>query len=116
MHKLERETLQGACVCCIICFVHKDRGFSRKWYVLFLGVWVCGCVVGWVAFSVGVVNVPVLLLVNGSLDVVFVHELVELIKLDNTVLVFVYLLEESSDFMLLEAHIEVAWEVSLEAL
>jgi hypothetical protein len=55
-----------------------------------------------------VVNVSVLLLVDSSFNVVFGHELIELIILNDTVLVLIDLLEESSDFILLKTHVEVA--------
>jgi hypothetical protein len=67
-------------------------------------------------FILCVVDVSVLLLVDGSLNVVFVHELIEFIKLDNAILILVNFLEQSSDFVLLEAHVKEAWEVHLEAL
>jgi hypothetical protein len=55
-----------------------------------------------------VMVISVLLLVDCSLDIVFVHKRIELIILDNSVLVLVDLLEECSDFVLFEAHIKVA--------
>ena len=55
-----------------------------------------------------VVNVSVLLLVDSSFNVVFGHEFIELIILDDSVLVLIDLLEESSDFILLKTHVEVA--------
>jgi hypothetical protein len=67
-------------------------------------------------FILCVVDVSVFLLVDGSLDVVFFHKLIELSILDNAILIFVDFLEESSDFVLLEAHVKEAWEVHLEAL
>jgi len=64
----------------------------------------------------GVMDVPVLLLVDSPLDVILIHELIEFYVLDDTVLVPVDLLEEGSNFFLLKAHVKVAGEVSLEAL
>ena len=56
----------------------------------------------------GVMVISVLLLVDCSLNIVFVHKRIELIILDNSVLVFVDLLEECSDFVLFETHVKVA--------
>ena len=56
----------------------------------------------------GVMVISVLLLVDCSLNIVFVHKRIELIILNNSVLVFVDLLEECSDFVLFETHVKVA--------
>jgi hypothetical protein len=56
----------------------------------------------------GVMVISVLLLVDCSLNIVFVHKRIELIILDNSVLVLVNLLEECSDFVLFETHVKVA--------
>jgi hypothetical protein len=55
----------------------------------------------------GVMVISVLLLVDCSLNIVFVHKRIELIILDNSVLVLVNLLEECSDFVLFETHVKV---------
>ena len=56
----------------------------------------------------GVMVISVLLLIDCSLNIVFVHKRIELIILDNSVLVLVNLLEECSDFVLFETHVKVA--------
>ena len=63
-----------------------------------------------------VMHIASLLLIDSSLNEIFTHELIEFIILDYSILVFIDFLEESSNFILLKAHVEVAWEVSLEAL
>jgi hypothetical protein len=55
----------------------------------------------------GVMVISVLLLIDCSLNIVFVHKRIELIILDNSVLVLVNLLEECSDFVLFETHVKV---------
>jgi len=55
-----------------------------------------------------VVHIASLLLIDSSLNEIFTHELIEFIILDDSILVFIDFLEESSNFILLKAHVEVA--------
>lgn len=55
-----------------------------------------------------VVHIASLLLIDSSLNEIFTHELIEFIILDDSILVFINFLEESSNFILLKAHVEVA--------
>ena len=55
-----------------------------------------------------VMHIASFLLIDSSLNEIFTHELIEFIILDDSILVFIDFLEESSNFILLKAHVEVA--------